>query len=85
MPTAERRPRARLRSRGVSDIQDMEELRGVLAAVHGDDEAWPLVRGRVTRFLAQRVKDSERALRIAEAFHRRPDLLPMPAPTAVRD
>ena len=76
--------RTRLRSRPEVGITDMEQLRSVLAASHGDEDAWRETRPRVVRFLAQRVKDSDTALRIAETFHRRPDLLPMPAPASVR-
>ncbi|MEO7937740.1 MAG: hypothetical protein ABIR55_03890 [Burkholderiaceae bacterium] len=80
MPTADRRTRTRLRSRGTTDIESMEQLRGALADAHGDADKWREARPRVVRFLAQRVKDGQTALEIAEAYHKRPDFMPMLPP-----
>lgn len=85
MPTIDRKSRTRLRSRGEIDIKDMEQLRDLLAASHGDPDAWSEARPRVVRFLAQSVKVSDTALRIAEIYHNSPHLLPMRPPASVRD
>ena len=83
MPVIERRGRARLRNNPESNIAGMEQLRTVLASAHDDPDAWQEVRPRVVRYLARRVGDPKRALRIAEAYHNRPGFMPMRSPSPV--
>ncbi len=58
-----------------------EEMRAAVRAVAGDAEAWRTVRPRVVAFLGRsHAKDAAAAGRIADAYFRRPALIPQPPP-----
>ncbi len=80
MPTTDRRPRTRRRTKAASDFTSMTALRTAITDTHADDDAWRGVRSRVARFLAARVGDTGRALAIADVYHRRPELMGLNAP-----
>lgn len=80
MPTSDRRPRPRLARRAESAITNHRELRAAIASCRGNDDEWREIRPAVARFIGTTVADANLALRIAEAYRRRPELIPPDGP-----
>lgn len=77
MPTSDRRPRPRLASRSTRAITNLRDVRAAIMSCGGSDDDWREIRPSIVRFIGTRVHDAKLALRIAEAYRRRPELIPM--------
>lgn len=82
MPELWRKPRARRTGAAEAAFTDAEQMRAAVRAVAGDAEAWGALRPRVVAFIlrSQHIRDAEAAGRIADAYFRKPHLIPAPPP-----
>lgn len=84
MPTLDRKPRARRRTTYTDTLTSKSQLHAIIRETANDADAWAAARPRVVRYLAARSGEkTDIARRIADAYHKKPYLLPALPPQGV--